>query len=213
MTAAEQTADDNLCLHISDGHKWSLIAATLTKRMLQIPDIKPTDRLALLERLNGLTDDWFTADMLATIEPMCDTGYAIYEQARTLDPADDKICNASFTVLATPKVFEHFLELIHQSWPRSNNTRQAGAIYRSRAPMKCRLRHVRRPSWALLNSHICSAALTALRHNTRRMCRPSISAALAAACPIGPMTAKRTTHDARVAPKRKISFRPRRQAA
>ena len=42
---------------------------------------------------------------------MCDTGFAIYEQARTLDPADDKICNASFTVLATPKVFEHFLKL------------------------------------------------------------------------------------------------------
>jgi hypothetical protein len=111
MTAAAQTTVDDFLLHPADGYKWSLIGTSLAKRALQIPGIKPADRLRLLERLNGLTDDWFTADMLATIEPMCDTGYAIYEQARTLDPADDKICNASFTVLATPKVFDHFLKL------------------------------------------------------------------------------------------------------
>ena len=66
MTAAvAQTTDDELCVQVSDGHKWSFIVAALTKRTLQIPGIKPADRLRLLERLNGLTDDWFTADMLA----------------------------------------------------------------------------------------------------------------------------------------------------
>ena len=112
MTAAEKTADDDLCLHISEGHKWSFIAAALTKRTLQIPGIKPADKLELLEKLNGTTDDYFTADMLAGISPMCDTAYAIFQEARTLDPPqDDTHCAASFKVLATPSVFQHFVKL------------------------------------------------------------------------------------------------------
>jgi hypothetical protein len=111
MNAAAQTSDDVLCLHLAVGHKWALVVASLTKRTLQIPDIKAADRLALLEKLNGLTDDWFTAAMLAGIEPMDDTGRAIYEQARTLDPADDKTHAASFKVLATLSVFRHFVQL------------------------------------------------------------------------------------------------------
>lgn len=111
MTAA-QTADDNLCLHVSDGHKWSFIVAALTKRTLGIPGIKPADRLALLEKLNGMTDEWFSADLLAGIEPMCDTAYAIFKEARTLDPPqDDTRCDASFNVLVTPSVFRHFAQL------------------------------------------------------------------------------------------------------
>jgi len=110
-TAANRTSDDELCLHVSDGHKCSFIVAALTKRTLQIPGIKPADRLTLLEKLNGMTDDWFTADMLAGIEPMDDTGLAIYEEVRTLDSPDDKTHAASFNVLATPKVFAHFVKL------------------------------------------------------------------------------------------------------
>ena len=60
MTAA-RTTDDELCLHVADGHKWCLIIAALTKRTLQIPGLKPAARLDLLEKLNGLTDGYFTA--------------------------------------------------------------------------------------------------------------------------------------------------------
>jgi hypothetical protein len=110
--AAEQTSDDELCLHVSDGHKWSFIVASLIKRTLQIPGLKAADRLDLLERLNKLTDSYFTADMLAGISPMCDTAYAIFKEARTLDPPqDDTHCDASFNVLATPSVFRHFVQL------------------------------------------------------------------------------------------------------
>jgi hypothetical protein len=113
MTAAvAQTTDDELCVQVSDGHKWSFIVAALTKRTLQIPGIKPADRLRLLERLNGLTDDWFTADMLAGIEPMCDTGYAIFKEAKSVDAAQDNThCQASLEVLARLKVFRHFCTL------------------------------------------------------------------------------------------------------
>ena len=111
MTAARTSADD-LCLHLADGHKLSFIIAALTKRTLQIPGIKPADRLALLEKLNGMTDEWFSADLLAGIEPMCDTAYAIFKEARTLDPPqDDTRCDASFNVLVTPSVFRHFAQL------------------------------------------------------------------------------------------------------
>jgi hypothetical protein len=112
MIAAARTTDDELCLHVADGHKWSFIIAALTKRTLQIPSIKPAERLDLLERLNKLTDSYFTADMLAGISPMCDTGYAIFKEARTLDPPQDEThCDASFNVLATPSVFRHFAQL------------------------------------------------------------------------------------------------------
>jgi hypothetical protein len=111
MTAAAPTAENEMCLSVADGHKLNFIITALTKRTLQIPGIKPADRLTLLEKLNGMTDDWFTADMLAGIEPMDDTGIAIYEQARTLDLADDKTHAASFKVLATPSVFQHFVKL------------------------------------------------------------------------------------------------------
>ena len=112
MNAAAQTTDDELCLHVADGHKWALIVAALTKRTLQIPGIKAADRLHLLEKLNGLTDGYFTADLLATIEPMCDTGYAIFKEARTLDPPQDESrCAASLHVLATASVFQHLVRL------------------------------------------------------------------------------------------------------
>jgi hypothetical protein len=112
MTALAQTSDDDLCLHVADGHKWSLIIAALTKRVLEIPGIKPADRLDLLERLNGMTDRWFTADLLASISPLCDTGAAIFHEARTLDPPQDGThCAASFNLLATPSVFRHFVQL------------------------------------------------------------------------------------------------------
>jgi hypothetical protein len=110
--AGEQTTDDELCVQVSDGHKWTFIVAALAKRVLRISGIKPADRLALLEKLNAMTDDWFTADMLAGIEPMCDTGYAIFKEAKSLDAAqDNKHCEASFEVLARLKVFRHFCAL------------------------------------------------------------------------------------------------------
>jgi hypothetical protein len=112
MTAAEQTSDDELCLHVADGHKWSFIVAASTKRVLQIPGLKPADRLDLLEKLNGITDRYFTADLLASISPMCDMAAAILHEARTLDPPqDDTHCAASFKILATPTVFRHFVHL------------------------------------------------------------------------------------------------------
>ena len=111
MTAAAQTSDE-LCLHVADGHKWSFIIASLTKRALQIPGLKPADRLDLLEKLNSLTDGYFSADLLASISPMCETAYAIFKEARTLDPPQDTAhCAASFSLLATPSVFRHFVQL------------------------------------------------------------------------------------------------------
>lgn len=162
MTAAQTSAD--LCLHLADGHKLSFIIAALTKRTLQIPGIKPADRLRLLERLNGLTDDWFSADLLAGIEPMCDTAYAIFKEARTLDtPQDDTHCDASFNVLATPSVFRHFAQL-NPSIMAAINTRAAGRQDQRAAPLPAETPPPRPPT-------VMSAAQFA--HTQRRMYGPN----------------------------------------
>jgi hypothetical protein len=50
--------------------------------------------------------------LLASISPMCDTAFAIFSEARSLDPPQDEThCAASFQVLATPSVFRHFVQL------------------------------------------------------------------------------------------------------
>jgi len=45
------------------------------------------------------------------IEPMCDKAYAIFAEAKSLDPPGDKTAKASFAVLTNPRVFQHFLTL------------------------------------------------------------------------------------------------------
>ena len=108
MNATAQRTDAELRLHVPEGHKWNYIFIALTKRTLQIPGIKTADRLDLLEKLNALG----SGDTLTIIEPMCDTAYAIFKEARTLDPPKDEThCEASFNVLASEKVFGHFCAL------------------------------------------------------------------------------------------------------
>jgi hypothetical protein len=67
--------------------------------------------LRFLEALNGMTDLNFTAPMLQMIEPMRDTGFQIWKEAKTLDRDGDKSCMASFRVLTGWRVFQHFLRL------------------------------------------------------------------------------------------------------
>jgi hypothetical protein len=91
------------------------IVAALTKRALQDDKMKAGDRLHLLEKLNGLTDQNFTADQLALIDPMSDLEYQIFCEAKSLDikavdlsPAQQT--QASYDIL-TGYVFEHFVVL------------------------------------------------------------------------------------------------------
>jgi hypothetical protein len=114
VTAAEQTNDDadKLCLHIPLGNKMSLIGIALAKRALLTPGIKPADKLELLERMNGMTDGYLCPAMLAMIEPMCDTGFAIFKEAASLDPPKDATHGAaSFDLLTGQKVFGNFCAL------------------------------------------------------------------------------------------------------
>ena len=78
--------------------------------------------------------------MLAGISPMCDTGYAIFKEARTLDPPqDDTHCAASFNVLATPSVFRHFVQL-NPSLMAAIKLRAAGRQDRHAAPQPDEIR-------------------------------------------------------------------------
>jgi hypothetical protein len=97
-------------LAVPAGYIHLMLWASAAKRALQW-EMKPGKRLRLLELLNGLTDNYFTPDMLAIIEPMSDTEMAMVSEARSLDREDDRLGQASFDVLTSPKVFGHFRRL------------------------------------------------------------------------------------------------------
>jgi hypothetical protein len=91
------------------GHQWNMITASLFKRWL-LGKMDAGLRLRLLEGLNGMTDIYLRPEMLVMIEPICDTGYKIWEEAKTLDREGDKGC-ASYKVLTSPRVFDHLTTL------------------------------------------------------------------------------------------------------
>ena len=95
---------------VPQGHQWNMIAASLFKRFLQ-GKMDAGLRLRILEGLNSMADIYLRPEMVAMIEPMCDTGYEIWKEATTLDRDGDKACMASFRVLTSPRVFNHFVAL------------------------------------------------------------------------------------------------------
>jgi hypothetical protein len=108
---ASLSPDESLIVNTPQGYLLMFIVVALTKRGLRANNIKPAEQLFLLEKMNGLTDQYFTPEMLATIEPMGDTEYEIFREARSLDPPDDKTAAASFKVLTSPRVFSHLARL------------------------------------------------------------------------------------------------------
>jgi hypothetical protein len=110
--SAPANTNDELCSLVSTGHKMDFIAVALTKRVLQTPNIKPGEKLYLLEKMNGMTDIYFRAEMLAMIEPAGDIECQIISEANSLDPRGDTTHGmASYRVLTSPNVFQHFLTL------------------------------------------------------------------------------------------------------
>jgi hypothetical protein len=71
------------------GWRYSIVMASITKRMLGF-DMPDDIRLQFLDHLDKMTSGgdgrWFTAEMMAKIEPMDDRGYAIYREAQKLGP-------------------------------------------------------------------------------------------------------------------------------
>lgn len=126
---------------ISSGHTMVFIVAALTKRALQDDKMEAGDRLHLLEKLNGLTDQYFTADMLALIDPMSNLEYQIFREAKSLDikaaglsPAQQT--QASYEILTSSQVFSHFVTLnpgMANAIRMHENPRRADAALRSPA--------------------------------------------------------------------------------
>jgi hypothetical protein len=104
------SADETLIVNVPAGHRWNMVAASSIKRWLQ-EKMDAGLRLRLLESLNGMPDIYLRPEMLAMIEPMCDTAYAIWKEAKTLDREGDIGRMASFRVLTSPRVFDHFVAL------------------------------------------------------------------------------------------------------
>ena len=101
--------DDKLVVHTPSGYQHMLLMAAYAKRGLQY-EMPAGKRLQLLEKLNGLTDNYFTPEMLAIIEPMSDTEMEMMHEAKSLDREDDRLGQA-FKVLTSWRVFGHFRRL------------------------------------------------------------------------------------------------------
>lgn len=107
MTATEE----DIVRMLPVGYRHLMLLTAYSKRVLSTVKMSDRERLEILERLNGLTDGYFTAAMLATIEPMSDLEVQIMHEARTLDPDGDKLGGASFSVLTGERVFGHLVEI------------------------------------------------------------------------------------------------------
>jgi hypothetical protein len=88
-----------------------MLVVANTKRALQRINMNVRDRLHVLEKMNGFTDQWLTAEMLATIEPMSDTQEQMFREARSLDPPGGRPFQASAGILTSQQVFGHFVRL------------------------------------------------------------------------------------------------------
>jgi hypothetical protein len=70
---------------ITRGHKYVVVSASITKRCLQ--GEMPADmRLQFLQHLEKMSDQVLTAEKIARIEPICDAGYQIVQEAMKLGP-------------------------------------------------------------------------------------------------------------------------------
>jgi hypothetical protein len=104
--------DESLVMQTPVGYQWLMLNAAYCKRVLQEKEISVGTRLRLLEGLNKLTDLYFTLEMLAAIQPMSDTEIEIFNEAKSLDHEEERpLCNASFNVLTSWRVFGHFRRL------------------------------------------------------------------------------------------------------
>jgi hypothetical protein len=117
MTAAQRRAwldsmspDEKLIVYVPSGHQWNMVMVSVLKRMLQT-ELDARHRLRMLESLDRMRDIYFTSEMVAMIDPICDTGLEIWREAKSLDRPGDKTCMASFRVLTSWRVFNHFIRL------------------------------------------------------------------------------------------------------
>jgi hypothetical protein len=65
------------------GHQYTLVLISLTKRILK-EEMPASYRLQFLEHLEKIGDKWLTAEMVASIEPVCDKGYEIIREVQKL---------------------------------------------------------------------------------------------------------------------------------
>lgn len=110
------TPDESAVVHTSAGSRYSLLLIALIKQALLTDGITPAQQLEFLEHLHGQADTFVTPAMIAMVQPMGNTEYAIYKEAASLDdgldtPAARVAHGGSFRVLTSPRVFWHFCTL------------------------------------------------------------------------------------------------------
>jgi hypothetical protein len=88
-----------------------MLVISLTKRFLSSHSTSTSERLNILEKMNSLTDQFLTAEMVSAIKPMSDVEYEMLSAALSLDGGDAKRAATSADILTRSDVFGLFVRL------------------------------------------------------------------------------------------------------
>jgi hypothetical protein len=71
---------------VPNGHMYTLVLASVTKRVLQM-ELSESWRLEFLGHLEKMTDEYLTSEVIAAIDPMDDRGEEIAAEIRKVGPS------------------------------------------------------------------------------------------------------------------------------
>jgi hypothetical protein len=120
------SADERMFCQVPSGYQYRLLLISYLKYELVTCEMTAGDRLELLEGISGMVDDYLTKELVAMIDPACETAAKMFAEATALD-RDSAGCEASFNLLTSFEVFGHFVRL-NPSLLEAIRSRHAGEV-------------------------------------------------------------------------------------
>ena len=100
--------DERMILYTPIGYLHAMVAISVTKRALATRKLSTGEQLEMLEALGKTVDRYLTAEAVAAIKPICETGAQIVHEAMQ---ADGEHGIESFHLLSSLEVFNNLLAL------------------------------------------------------------------------------------------------------
>ena len=101
--------DERMVLYTPLGYRSDMVFVSTIKRALTMQKPTTAQQLEMLEALGKMVDRYFTAEAVAAIKPICETGAQIVHEAKQTDRTEHRI--ESFMLLGSWEVFNHLLAL------------------------------------------------------------------------------------------------------
>src|SRR5262249_6135668 len=95
--------DERMIVYTPVGYLHDMVTVSVIKRALTTQKLTTAEQLEMLEALGKIGDRYFTAEAVAAIKPICETGVQIVREARQTDRTEDR--SESFMLLGSWEVF------------------------------------------------------------------------------------------------------------